>query len=261
MGGSENHHSFPSRDYDLIGTKFAIDLFEENDERYMATFMVEMLQDTNREDGGGYFDYYRVDKENHSSLNRYFYYVPRWVTSDSLTRYMARYPKTNIREYGQYHATGVESDYLDFYSIACKKFDDPDHSTGERIGTRDLIFHRLGDTYLLAAEAQLKANGAAAALPYVNEVRRRAGATPAVVGDIDIDYILDERGRELFGEYHRWFDLKRTEKLVERASLHNFMVEEANFTGKDGNLKILRPIPQEAIDLNQNLDFVQNPAY
>lgn len=261
MGGSENYHSYPSRDYDLIATKFAIDLFEENDERYHATFMVEILEDTNHSKGGGYFDYYRHPKSEHGTLDRYFFYVPRWVDNDSLTRYKARYPNTNIREYGQYHATGVESDYLDFYSIACKKFDDPDNSIGGRTSTRDIILFRLADTYLMAAEAQLKTNGAAAALPYVNEVRSRANATPAVVDDIDIDYILDERGRELFGEYHRWFDLKRTEKLVERASLHNFMVEEANFSGTGGNLKILRPIPQDAIDLNQNLNFVQNPAY
>mgnify|MGYP006129376853 CR=1 FL=1 len=51
------------------------------------------------------------------------------------------------------------------------------------------------------------------------------------------------------GEYHRWFDLKRTGTLVERASLHNFLIEESNFNGAGGELKILRPIPQEAIDL------------
>ena len=65
----------------------------------------------------------------------------------------------------------------------------------------------------------------------------------------------------MLGEYHRWFDLKRTGKLVERASAYHMLIEESNFVGNGGELKILRPIPQAALDLNQNQDFHQNPAY
>ena len=65
----------------------------------------------------------------------------------------------------------------------------------------------------------------------------------------------------MLGEYNRWFDLKRTGKLVERTSLYNYQVKASNFAGSGGELKILRPIPQSAIDLNQNKDFPQNPAY
>ena len=39
------------------------------------------------------------------------------------------------------------------------------------------------------------------------------------------------------------------------------LIEEENFAGANGELKVLRPIPQSALDLNQNLDFPQNPAY
>ena len=94
-------------------------------------------------------------------------------------------------------------------------------------------------------------------LPGVNVVEK--GAIIVVVTDIDV--ILDERGRELLGEYHRWFDLKRTGKLVERASAHHMLIEESNFVGNGEELKILRPIPQAALDLNQNPDFQQNPTY
>jgi hypothetical protein len=94
----------------------------------------------------------------------------------------------------------------------------------------------------------------------LNAVRSRAGVEDATIGEFDIDYILDERARELFGEYHRWFDLKRTGKLVERTSLYNNQVSESDFNGA-GAQKILRPIPQQALDLNQNNDFPQNPAY
>jgi hypothetical protein len=67
------------------------------------------------------------------------------------------------------------------------------------------------------------------------------------------------------GEYCRWFDLKRTGKLVERASLHHYRIKAnggaSSFIGTGGALKILRPIPQDVIDLNQNKNFPQNPGY
>ena len=79
--------------------------------------------------------------------------------------------------------------------------------------------------------------------------------------DITIDFILDERARELAGEYVRWTDLKRTHKLVEYVTQYNEDgVSEAAMTGPDGKYKILRPIPQAAIDLNQ-ATIEQNPGY
>jgi hypothetical protein len=114
---------------------------------------------------------------------------------------------------------------------------------------------------LIAAEAYFQAGDLATALSRLNVVRERAGVPPADIADLDIDYILDERGRELLGEYHRWFDLKRTGTLVRRASAYNFLIEESNFNGAGGELKILRPIPQRALDLNLNNEFPQNPAY
>jgi len=56
----------------------------------------------------------------------------------------------------------------------------------------------------------------------------------------------------LLGEYKRWYDLKRTGKLEELATEHNIHVVPGCFDGYNGYKKYLRPIPQEAIDLNQN---------
>lgn len=251
MGGSEGAGNYPAKTYTLCPTQFAIDLYEESDTRWDATFMVELYKP--------YYDYWRV--EDPSTLPVYYYYQPKWVSADSLEKYMAADTNTIIRPYGSYCSSAQSGSLLDFYTIPVKKFDDPDSpfDLDERTSTRDIILARLGDTYLLAAEAYLKAGNAGNALDRLNVVRARAGVANA--SSIDIDYILDERGRELLGEYHRWFDLKRTGKLVERASAHNWQIEEANFVGTDGNLKILRPIPQDALDLNQNYDFPQNPAY
>jgi len=164
-------------------------------------------------------------------------------------------------DYHPYETTYAQIVSGDWETIPLKKFDDPTAPFGTSSSTKDIILSRLGDTYLLAAEAYLQSGDAATGLQRLNVVRQRAGVADATLAEFDIDYLLDERGRELFGEYHRWFDLKRTGKLVERASLHHPLVEEANFNGAGGELKILRPIPQSALDLNQNKDFPQNPAY
>lgn len=251
MGGSDVAGDYPAKTYTLCPTQYAIDLFEEGDTRWDATFMVELFEP--------YYAYYRV--EDHSTLSVKYYYQPNWVTADSLLRYQEADTNTIIRPIGSYCSSNLGGSLLDFYTIPVKKFDDPDAPfvLGGRTSTRDIIIARLGDTYLLAAEAYLKAGDEGTALDRLNVVRERAGVPDAT--SIDIDFILDERGRELLGEYHRWFDLKRTGKLIERASAHNWQIDEANFVGTDGNPKILRPIPQDALDLNQNYDFPQNPGY
>jgi hypothetical protein len=74
--------------------------------------------------------------------------------------------------------------------------------------------------------------------------------------DINIDYLLDERSRELAGEALRWFDLKRTHKLVERAKKYN---PDALYISEIHNL---RPIPVSELLKVTNPDvFKQNPGY
>jgi hypothetical protein len=73
-------------------------------------------------------------------------------------------------------------------------------------------------------------------------------------GDVDIDFILDERTRELYGEYKRWLDLKRTGKLLERVQAHN-----PNATGIQAYHR-LRPIPTDQI-LRTAGGYGQNPNY
>lgn len=249
-GGSEIAGDAPYRTYTLLPTQFAIDLFTEEDERWNATFMIEVFE--------RYYDYFDVDPEDHSSLNVAHYYAPSW-DNVSQADYEAANPDVVYHPYGSYVPS--QNPNFDYETIPVKKFDDPEAPFGEKTGTRDIILSRLADTYLIAAEAYLQAGDPSTGLLRLNEVRNRASATPATLAEFDIDYILDERGRELLGEYHRWFDLKRTGKLIERASAHHFLIEEGNFNGTNGELKILRPIPQSALDLNQNRDFEQNPAY
>ena len=61
-----------------------------------------------------------------------------------------------------------------------------------------------------------------------------------------MDFIMEERGRELVGEQIRWVDLKRWGKLVERVKLHN---PQAAANVKD--IHNVRPIPQAQIDRSE----------
>ena len=78
--------------------------------------------------------------------------------------------------------------------------------------------------------------------------------TPA---QVTLDFILDERSRELFGEWQRWHDLVRTGSLVRRVKEWN--PEAGPFIQ---NYHALRPIPQSQIDrVVEGPPFPQNPGY
>jgi hypothetical protein len=125
---------------------------------------------------------------------------------------------------------------------------------------RPVIVYRLADTYLLGAEAALLSGNPALAADYINTVRLRA-AYPGMenemmitAADVDLDFLLDERSRELNGEFMRWWDLNRTGKLIERVQLYN---EQGSPNIQSHH--VLRPIPQSQIDLAPG--FPQNPGY
>jgi hypothetical protein len=128
---------------------------------------------------------------------------------------------------------------------------------------RPVIVFRLSETYLLAAEAAFMLGNTADAVKYINIVRERA-ASPGnaanmdiTAADLSLDFILDERSRELCGEMVRWWDLVRTSKLMDRVKLHN-KEAAANIVAKH----ILRPIPQAQIDAVTTGDpYPQNPGW
>jgi hypothetical protein len=161
-----------------------------------------------------------------------------------------------------YKATGIPNDRSHYISL--KKFDDPTRATSDETqSSRDAFLIRLSEMYLIASEAQLNLSKPDSAAYYINQVRSRAAipghqaAMQVLPGDITIDFILDERAREFAGEELRWFDLKRTSKLVERVKKYN--PDAAQYIQ---TFNALRPIPQAQIDAVTNKDtFKQNPGY
>jgi hypothetical protein len=121
---------------------------------------------------------------------------------------------------------------------------------------KDRMKFRLAETYLLLAEAYLGQGNPGKAADAVNEVRKRAGASVIGAGQMTMDFLLDERIRELVGEESRRFTLVRTGKLVDRVKLYNAAIKD-----KILDFHALWPVPQSIIDANRDAVFPQNPGY
>ncbi|WP_134087956.1 RagB/SusD family nutrient uptake outer membrane protein [Olivibacter sp. XZL3] len=119
----------------------------------------------------------------------------------------------------------------------------------------DQAYLRLSETYLLLAEAQMKLGKLADAAVWINQVRQRANARAITAGEVTLDFILDERSRELITEEHRRETLVRTGKLVERTRLYNPLAQDIQ------DYHVLLPIPQYVIDANTGKPMQQNPGY
>ena len=148
--------------------------------------------------------------------------------------------------------------------IACKKFDDYTGSIIRDLGSRDAFVFRLSEMYLIAAEGYMMGGQSANAILKLNALRTARAITgksnvlstaeTAQVNSKDINVILDERARELCGEQQRWFDLKRTGKLIERVQLYNGTAKSYIQP-----FHVLRPIPQPQMDAITNRTDAADP--
>lgn len=124
---------------------------------------------------------------------------------------------------------------------------------------------RLGETYLLRAEARFKQGNSQGAADDINVLRERAypeypskGKVDA--GKVDMNFILDERVRELLFEENRRMTLVRTGTLVERAALNTEKTIKGEITGLESK-HLLLPIPLTEIQRNTGAVLEQNPGY
>ena len=207
------------------------------------------------------------------------WYPGRDLTAAQLTRIANRTPYPYI--------VIQPSQYTTEYFPTLNKFDSRNRSSLNGFSTPPNIIYRLAETYLMAAEAYFYLGNSAQAATYLNVVRERAAAAgkktqmDITAAQVNIDFILDERARELCGEFTRWYDLKRTStagganELLTRVRNTNYVpalrsVTTAGFT-KGGvygsnaaiNIKdfhVLRPIPQSEIDRTSG-KLTQNTGY
>ncbi|KAF2514829.1 RagB/SusD family nutrient uptake outer membrane protein [Flavobacterium salilacus subsp. salilacus] len=124
----------------------------------------------------------------------------------------------------------------------------------------DFPLYRLADAYLMYAECVLRGGGGnqAEALNYVNLVRSRSNATEISASELTLDFILDERARELNLEGHRRSDLIRFGKFSGGTYLWPWKGNDVNGTSISADYRLF-PIPANALQSNPNL--TQNPGY
>jgi len=124
---------------------------------------------------------------------------------------------------------------------------------------KDFILMRLGETYLLKAEAQLNQGNTSGAATTINVLRTRANASQVTGSQITLDFILDERARELLAEENRRMTLMRTGKLVTRTTAYN--TQTINPVLGISSKNLLLPVPLSEINLNKDAVLEQNPGY
>ncbi len=271
LGGNEDDIKATSSEF--VPSLYALHCFEKGDQRYDATFMKELpMVAKGNSAHTGYWTWYK----NGESLKGYpvqRYYRAWYETDADVEAWRALDPDNRKDTYViPMDTTTVECEQMNgavktyeemvkqvFGGSVCRKFDDA--STAAKVGStdyRDIHIMTLSEMYLVAAEAYFKAGDITKALARLNMVRHRAGLADAQT--IDIDAILKERACEMFGNSLRWIDLRRTQTLIEHNNLHNPDIagEAALRIGK----KLLRPIPQAAIDANNLLTSDdQNEGY
>ncbi len=255
------------------------------DTRFAGTFTTEFPANYQ---GRSNWDKIILTGENNLPVNDgdlVFYFAP---TDDIMGDLTMREYDDGAHQYGYYpdkaYAVFTPSminrhHYPTLWKYGPYRTDDitPDGAYKNSPSTRPFPIAKLSETYLIAAEAAVKGASTQAgytAKDLVNVIRARAGmpdhsadmvaATPEV---IDIDYILMERSRELYGENMRWYDLTRTGMLEKYAGSYTICDDKVPVvhTRDIQSYHYLRPIPASQFDNMDNTDsekaLYQNPGY
>jgi len=132
-------------------------------------------------------------------------------------------------------------------NAGCKKYFPDDGIPTENNQFKNIAMYRSAETYLFAAEANMRLGNNVAALLNLNKVRTRANAAP-LTSIVTIENILDEQARELAFEGRRWYMLKRTGKLYDYVRDHAGYglagdLSPENSTAGGANNTAAKPLP------------------
>ena len=176
--------------------------------------------------------------------------------ADSRAMFFTENQSKEIEEVGKFQ---------DGYAITKFRNITREGTTGQNLTFPDTDFpmFRLADAYLMYAECVLRGGGGskAQAVNYINDLRERAyGNTDGNIteADLTLDFILDERGRELYWEAHRRTDLIRFGKFTGGAYLWPWKGGSPAGVATDSKYNLF-PLP--ASDVNANPNLIQNPGY
>jgi hypothetical protein len=258
-GFSEGDQTYGRRIADYMPTQYLYTLYNTTkDTRYDGTFLSQFNAIQNATLNGK-----AVTKGDMR------FYFPKWdrpfTATDSIALKTAN-PNVEIITFPRWKQDFSNIGGAEKWPMVNKFYDPtallPNAQSGTYTSTRDVFIFRLAETYLIAAEAYFKLGQTSTAANRINVIRSRATISgqnmQITAADVNVDFILDERARELEGEYKRWFDLKRTHKL-DRAFQYNILTKQANPGGVIDKY-YLRPIPQSVIDRDSQ-GYPQNPGY
>lgn len=237
----------------LIPTKYLLNLYNENiDSRYYATFQNVWYCNNPIKLANG-----DTMKVGDTAI-----FVTKYPVSDSI-KLKKPYKIFDINTLYDSIGTPLGTRKQNF---TMKKFLDPTRdpaNVNDQSSKFDVYIFRLAEMYFIAAESQYFLGNKDLASYYINAIRKRA-AYPGKENEMEIssdqislDFILEEKAREFAGEYIRWFDLKRTDKLVERVRLYN-----PDAAPNIQPYHRVRPIPENELNSVVNKsEFYQNEGY
>ncbi|MDA3880065.1 MAG: RagB/SusD family nutrient uptake outer membrane protein [Prolixibacteraceae bacterium] len=190
-------------------------------------------------------------------------FTPNWNIPESekaLMPYLVNDPSDMFDAAGNYLQDAQRKEIYP----SMKKYSNLYYAYHEQYHMGDFPIIRLGEIYLVAAEAALLYNNdKAKAAKYVNEIRKRAAVksreNEMIVSDseMSIDFVLEERARELAGEQLRWYDLKRTGKLTP----DYLSSKNPDITEFDPAKHTKRPIPLRFLNAISNADEFGTNGY
>ena len=210
-----------------------------------------------------------VDNDGDGYLDGLSVFTPNWTISSDVKKslpFLCVDPSDMFNDDGTWvtsETSTMGTYYKECYPSLCK-FSSIYWIYNNQKWEGDYPILRLGEVYLLAAEAALRYNDdQTTAATYVNAIRERAATSDNAsemtvsASDVTLDFILAERARELAGEQTRWYDLKRFGKLT------NDYLEETNpdITSFDETKHTVRPIPQSFLDAISNADDFGTNGY
>jgi len=194
-----------------------------------------------------------------------------WFGTRTRKEFVALFPDATATgdKRGTFHTDGQALDitnistFTDGYAVTKYINKKADGSPAQRTDIPDTDFpvFRISDAYLMYAEAVVRGattGNLATAVGYVNQIRTRAEATPISSANLTLDFILAERGRELFWECHRRTDLIRFGKFTGGSKIWQWKGGVMNGVATD-SYRDLMPIPAKTIQANPTLK--QNPGY
>ena len=213
---------------------------------------------------------------------------PNWYPMDSL-KYndpaQANYGQPAVRPANPIDSIWMWYPFQNYKIYVPDEVRDPRTNNDARGGFTDYYIFRLAETYLLRAEAYWWSNNTEKAKDDINEIRGRANAPLITAADVTIDYILDERARELYTEEPRKTELTRiafimadqrrdgysTDNMHQKNFFYDAVLRRNDFISTEASMEnatikmspfhYLWPIPQTSIDANVEGHINQNMGY